>query len=215
MKLSELKLSDFKRIAKEKFDYPNKLIRFLKQNGYKLAGEGASSQVFIKPNSKIAIKISTENDICWLRYVDLVKKHPNKHFMKIGKINQLDEFYIAFIERLHKVKLPDNFAEYIDSWIDLNDPTQSDKIIPSKIISNRTEQEIAAEYKMADELIRKEAKEFEKEYPDLAKAIGLLLPLRDNKCSFDLGVFGSPENIMARDDGTFVIIDPLFYETMF
>lgn len=194
MKLAELNLSGFKRIAKEKFGYPNEIIDFLIKNDYKLSGHGNFSQVYTKDGSNIAIKISTEYDICWLKYVEFIKKYPNKHFIKIGKINKLEEFYIAFMEKLYPISDVTG-ASNVNEWFKVfiyNDGFNSfpnDKYYSDPEIQNRI-------------------MKFEHDNPELAKAFRLIKNIIGPKCSFDVSTLD--RNCMQRRDGTIVIIDPLY-----
>ena len=196
MRISELNLSGFKRIAKEKFGYPDEIIDFLLKNNYKLSGDGTFSQVYIKDGSNIAIKVSQENDTCWLKYVELIKKYPNKHFIKIGKINRHDKFYIAFMEKLYPIDDDENEgAGNVYDWFTV-------------FINNDGFDSFGDDGYYSDPEIQNRIMKFEHGNPELAKAFRLIKNIIDPKCSFDVSTLRN--NCMKRRDGTIVIIDPLY-----
>lgn len=195
MRLAELTLSDFKRIAKEKFGYPDEIINFLEKNSYKLSGSGEFSQVYTKLTSNIAIKISTKYDECWLKYASFVKKNPNIHFLKIGRINNLEEFYVAFMENLKP--MPSSVASRsMSDWATVFiDKNGFEDLSPYSAYNNPR--------------VKKRIMKFEQDNPELIKAMRLIHQRLDKPpCYFDL--FG-PQNFMKRNDGTIVIIDPLYF----
>ena len=196
MRLAELNLSDFKYIAKKKFGYPDDIIDFLEKNDYRISGVGDFSQVWIHPTSNIAIKISTGNDKCWIKYAGFVKKNPNIHFLKIGKISKLKGFYIAFIEKLKRNPgraSSSNMSDWATVFIDRNG---FEDFSSTSYYNNAR--------------VKKRIIKFEQDNPELIKAMRLInQKLVKSPCSFDL--FG-PQNFMQRNDGTIVIIDPLYFE---
>ncbi len=194
MRLAELNLSDFKRIAKQKFGYPDEIIDFLEKNRYRISGVGSFSQVWIHPTSNIAIKISTEYDECWLKYAEFVKKNPNIHFLKIGRINKLEEFYIAFMEKLKRN--PKGIAsQSMSDWAEV-------------FIDKNGFEDFEPRSRHNNPRVKKRIIKFEQDNPELVKAMRLLHKLSKPPCYFDLF---EPGNFMKRNDGTIVIIDPLYF----
>ena len=82
---------------------------FLKKNGYKMLGKGLFSEAWTTPSSSTVIKISTLEDVCWLRYAKWAMKQPaNPHLPKIDSIRTYKTkngtLFVARIERLKEVK---------------------------------------------------------------------------------------------------------------
>lgn len=115
--LNELKFSDA-RTLKHKAD-KNAWVEYLQQNNFLKYGSGMYSVVYGKEyNSNLVVRIS--KDKAWLQFYEFAYKNQrkNKHLPRIGKIIQSsDDWYLVFMERLERTKLPLEVEMYLDNVI--------------------------------------------------------------------------------------------------
>ena len=165
----------------------------LKKNGWEFADSGYFSGVYVNADKPYVMKINIRPDIGYDKFVKLTKKlnspylpkiHDRKYFTKSGQT-----YYIYLIEKL----------EQIDPALanDLDTIAREIKHIPQEIFD-------------ADELrfIKEDNRNIDEDYPGLIDLI-VTLTYRGPEL---MGAGGHVEivqdNIMQREDGTPVIIDP-------
>ncbi len=69
--------------------------------GYKRLGSGAFAAVYEKPGRAYVIKLFGKEDDAYRAFIDLARKHPNKHFPKFfGKLIRFPDFYGIRMEKL-------------------------------------------------------------------------------------------------------------------
>ena len=159
----------------------------LKSLGWGIGAEGGFGKVFFKSNKNYVIKITAEEDFGYEAFVNLVHQYPNKHFPKITKDIVVNGFYVYFIEKLkpcNNIKLISEIVEYFYLLLLTNDKNRENNLT----------------------LIKK----FEQKYPSLAKAVKIIYNEveEDSTIQFD----EKAHNIMQRNDGTIVFIDPFVSE---
>jgi hypothetical protein len=81
---------------------------FLKKAGYKRLGKGLYSEAWAQPGDDSIIKISTQEDACWLRYAKWVMKQPaNPHLPRITSLRTYKTpngtLFVARVEKLAEV----------------------------------------------------------------------------------------------------------------
>lgn len=200
---------------------------FLKREGFKRLGAGAFAEAWGKPNSDTIIKISTVEDACWLKYARWAKRQKgNPHVPKINSIRTYNtkdgQLFVARVEKLNEI---DDYYDVIDStvgklddfqkvgemlWIRMLDydgsgtgPAPAGPIFQAMKNSPLRNHELLKGLTPV-EMVRR--------ILDLYKesAIGKTVRsahqhiLKDKRCFRDLHA----GNIMQRDDGTIVIMDP-------
>lgn len=186
MQLNELRPSDAKLLVKTDLTLPIEIIKYLESQGYEKLGEGQYAQVWGMPNSNAVIKVSTQQDKCWLRFVEFVHSEKSPFLPKISRIKRWNydgkNYFIAFIERLKSLPYNSkwlNFALRVESLA----VTYKNRFRPTE-----------ADLDFADNNI---------ELAGLIKRLSRFI--ERNPCSFDFHV----GNFMQRPKtGQLVIIDP-------
>jgi len=107
MRLTELTPSIAKRLIKDKWETPEDVKEYLIQNGYEMIGLGMYSSVWSNHGSKAVIKVSSEKDTCWLKFVEFCKANKSPYLPKVSRIAESEDNFIAFIERLEPIRNPD------------------------------------------------------------------------------------------------------------
>ena len=91
MKISEITLPKTRENAQT----------ILSRAGYETLGKGAFASVYEKPGRPYVIKLFSKEDDAYRAFIDLARKHPNKHFPKFfGKLIQFPDFYGIRMEKL-------------------------------------------------------------------------------------------------------------------
>lgn len=109
MKLKELNLNNYKHISKNKWNMPDNLFKWLKENNFKLIGEGVFSDAYESDEimkDKFIVKVNRgELDKRYLEFVDFCQENKqNTHLPKMGNIRMFEGWYIIFIEKLKPIK---------------------------------------------------------------------------------------------------------------
>ena len=155
--------------------------------GWNELGDGLYSTVYTNPKKSYVLKVNKISDLGFESFAQFVKKHPNKHFPKIGDVKKVryskENYYIYCIEKLYPIN-PYSTARSIANAIDI------------------------AFYRWDGNSVKDSFKgngryiKFFQQHPSLLSAIKLLV----NKFGENNDIH--PDNIMQRKDGTIVIIDP-------
>lgn len=96
--------SDYRSVKKTDWDGPYQLNKWLTDNGFKEIGSGIYSTVYQKPGAKFVVKVYQgggsipEREIAWYQYCFSNKQ--NSFLPKVGKIKQIDDWYLVFVEQL-------------------------------------------------------------------------------------------------------------------
>lgn len=163
-----------------------KLRIFFTERGFRQIGYGSYGRVYGKPSANYVIKIFTA-DPCYSRFLSLIAANKNKHFpVLLAEPRPLgDDTFMVKMERLlpaspANVQLVQHVAEVFVQYSDLPASLSRERV-------NAALKPFAA-------------------YPDLIRAVKLLYDgLYSKGCFFDLAA----RNLMQRQDGTVVILDPV------
>lgn len=92
---------------------------FLRREGYKRLGKGAFAEAWAQHGSDTVIKISTVEDVCWLRYAKWAKSQPdNPHLPKIHSLKTYNtKDGTLFVARVEKLKEVDHYFDKIMTQI--------------------------------------------------------------------------------------------------
>lgn len=200
MKINELKPSQAKTLTKTQWHFPKEIKTWLIKNKFELLGHGSYSLVYATPGSNIVVKISKKEDVCWLNFVDYVKKKKgNPHLPKISRVTKYvdnlgDTNFIAFMEKLEPIHSganidPDDYEglTFLGNWF-----MAASRTIEPFVASRRTESKIFA-YKYA------------RKNPLFFRTLQELKRMVRGKCYLDTHF----ENFMIRPStNEIVIIDP-------
>lgn len=129
MKLEEI---DVKALKSAKLSNEQEIYKFLKSYGYKIIGSGEvfGSAILASPNSKIAIKVTS--DLASNKFGIWAKKRNLPYVLKVYNIIKVRDFYIILMEKLFKLnsKNSSTLEEYQYEFIDMikNPADNKDKI---------------------------------------------------------------------------------------
>ena len=92
---------------------------FLKREGYKRLGKGRYAEAWAQPGADSIIKISTREDVCWLRYAKWAKtQQGNPHVPRIDMLKTYNtKDGQLFVARVEKLKEVDHYFDKIVSQI--------------------------------------------------------------------------------------------------
>lgn len=92
---------------------------FLKREGYKRLGKGMFAEAWAQPGSDSVIKISTREDVCWLRYARWAKQNQrNPHVPRIDMLKTYNtKDGTLFVARVEKLKEVDHYFDKIMTQI--------------------------------------------------------------------------------------------------
>lgn len=206
VKINELNLNGYKHIKNNEWSYPNDLLDYLFDHGFKRQGKGHFSEVWASDTEKFVVKINMGKnyDENYLKFVDYCHRNKgNPHLPKMGQLKQMTtpdgkNFYILFIEKLKPVT-PDmlGFANSDDYYSFMGATAIS--IIngfeweTDAIINSRCD-----EYNILSNSLRKQFQEMVKIYADMIELVGMH--------NMDI----ETKNVMLRGDNCFVITDPVY-----
>ena len=178
----------------------------LNQRGKKTFGYGGWGIVLESKDPEFVIKIFN-SDECYMNFLSLVAKNSNIHFPRIKQVYLIEHgpykgLRFVKIEKLNKINL--NLYKS-----DLGFHSYITTKITRHLYSMNLSWDIAIwnqNYPKGKEvqMVKKKADAWAKRNPEFAKAINLIAEGTKVNCCDDL----HPANIMQRDDGTWVIIDP-------
>lgn len=157
-------------------DFEEKLEKY----GWKYHDGGAYSNVYTNSRKPYVLKINTEFDPAFQRFVNLIKKYPNKHFPQISDMKEYKvgrkKYYIYMIEKLYKVK-----DQFISSLIrDYTDYNGDDL-----------------------ENIDTDYLEYLNKHKDFWAALNIIIK---NQKDYEIDLHN--DNFMKRKNGTIVLTDP-------
>lgn len=190
----DLNLNQIKQL--KNFKYPENVTEFLEDNGAKLLGKGQLSSVYENKNFVIKVYTNTDYDNSvekkWYSYCrENFRK--NTHLPKVGKLIEIDDFYIVFIEKLTEVNIK-NFGSLSEN--DLNE-------LSDELKENDDEYDL---YNFWTNLVGTEIKF--RNFLQIIEIVKLIKDISEISTKFDI----HKDNFMMRDD-TLVLIDP-FYDNM-
>ncbi|VVC05190.1 Uncharacterised protein [uncultured archaeon] len=172
--------------------------------GWKRAGHGGYSNVFENPSKNYILKVNYYPDSAFAWFALLTRKFPNPHFPKIGNMKyfhlkgKINHYHVYLIEKLHQI--PSTYTWYAEYTV-FKMITLAAKDSDSKELEEALEDAKDTSHVKGGtiyEYLQKNPK-----FLDALRIIGICASR--NKFSIDLHT----ENIMARNDGTFVLTDPL------
>jgi len=190
------------------------LIKMARRFGIKFVGSGEYGQVFTHDRWPYVIKI-IENDPAYLDFIDFVIKHPSKHYPKIVKRPlKLHKFHtredsgkdFLWVIKVEKLKeLHAEIARFIADYLE-NASSLLNRMEHGKDELDREAPKI--EYRMPDGSVMKIQQR------ELFDRVPWFKSLCKAYMEISLHVDWSPDikedNFMMRDDGTIVIIDPVW-----
>jgi hypothetical protein len=121
---------------------------FLKREGYKRLGKGAFAEAWSQHGSDTVIKISTQEDKCWLRYAKWAKQQQgNPHVPRIDMLKTYNtKDGTLFIARVEKLKEIDDYFNKIMTRIGReDDPTEVGKMLWVGMLGYDTLQDLLRE----------------------------------------------------------------------
>lgn len=191
----DLNLNQIKQL--KNFEYPEDVTEFLEDNGATLLGKGQLSSVY--ENKNFIIKVFTNTDYdnsvekSWYKYCrENFRKNP--HLPKVGKLIDINDFYIIFIEKLEKVNIND-FGSLSEN--DLKE--LSDEL--------RENNDVYDLYNFWTNLIGFEIKF--RNFLQIIEIVKLIKDISKISTKFDI----HSDNFMMRGD-TLVLIDPFYDNTI-
>lgn len=170
--------------------------------GWEKLSEGAYSFVYENDKKNYILKVNFKQDLGYDQFVKLIHRRRNKHFPRISDKQQLSfasyNYNIYLIEKL--IKIPEPYCQYYSSIISAIMRLYHEEMNPSL--------KMVLDYLQKNYFTKREfqkGKQFILSNPDLVKAAAILgTAQKYHKLYNDLHA----KNIMKRDDGTIVIIDP-------
>jgi hypothetical protein len=158
----------------------------LKKFGWNNIGFGSFSIVYENPKKNYVLKVNKTQDTGYALFVNLIRKYPNKHFPKISDLKRMEIdgslYYIYLIEKLSEFIHP--YAYSIANGLNI---IAKYNPAPKYFYSYMNENQI----------------KFLLKQPELIKA-ARILGKHHGRHFMDI----HKQNIMVRNDGTLVIIDP-------
>lgn len=184
MKISEITKFNKDMSSTLKGRHTPDMDKILADKGWEYIDQGHYSATYLSPNKKSVLKINRDFDPGYEHFIKVIKAHPNPHFPIISD----------------KKKLPDGtFAYIMERLYDLGNENKSliTAIIDTMpfIIDNEFDQYKRLYPKFVDAL--------NKQQPGIFDALEILAK-NNNRYKNDI----RSENLMKRNDGTIVIIDP-------
>jgi len=194
------------------------LISSLEKRGWKFHGSGSFSKVFTNEKYPFVLKVTEEYDRAFAHFAILTHKFPNKHFPVIGNAKILtddngNKYHLYVMEKLYKLDRTESryfnnnfrlFSTFMNAmnWYDTDKLT-----IP---VIRKTFEFINDENSNGSNFDKDTFKDFLRKNKSLIEALGTVA--KYGKGQFDI----HGDNIMKREDGTLVVIDPLaFYDKPF
>ena len=189
--------------------------------GWSPLNNGGYSRVYSNPKKKYVLKVNSHEDRAYDKFVLLIKGPRNKHFPIISDRKELavpvkpmydDDgdsianqwntppkiYHVYMIEKLEPIPGPynENYASVLSGLIDI----YREEMNPSR---DRMLEILTRDYLTQEEI--PDAMRFMAENPALVRAAAVLGNATKNT---KLGIDMHAGNIMQREDGTVVIIDP-------
>jgi len=169
---------------------------FFHKRGWKEIGSGFYSSVYSHQDKDFVVKINQRYDRAFAHFILLTHKFPNPHFPVISNVKLLKrddgtKFYVYFMEKLNRVSDP-SYTRYEDKirWLMM-------------FLKGRDQPKLSIEQLMNTEYAG--CINYLKSVPHLWEAFEVIA--KYGKGSPDLGI----RNVMQRDDGTIVFVDPLAF----
>lgn len=204
-RIDELNLDGYKQVKNTEWNYPNELIDYLDNHGFKRMGKGFFSEVWSSESESFVIKINMGRnyDENYLKFVEYCRNNKqNPHLPKMGKIKNLKtmdgrDFYILFIEKLSTVKSYDLGFEGGNDYNNFMDGCCFSYLRHNKKDLDIIISDFSDHYNIYHDSMRKQLSELVKIYSDMIEMVGM-----DN---MDM----ETKNLMRRGN-TLVITDPVF-----
>jgi len=163
----------------------DELTERLEALGWDFVGSGSFSIVFAKPGVPYVLKVNKMNDPGFALFANVLKKFPNKHFPRIGKVKSFSidglVYKIYLVEKLRPLTgITGNIAQTLSrmAW--------------------------TGNIQLAIDLAYPEVRDILEKQPGLITATEIIRANRNETLDIDL----HSANVMQRKDGTIVIIDP-------
>jgi len=227
MRIDELNPQHQMSLNMTKWESVKQVQQFLKEKGFKRLGTGAFAEAWAKKGENTVVKISTAEDVCWLKFAQWVMKQKyNKHLPKIHSLKTYNtpegELFISRVEMLQEV---DNYYDTIDKTVGtLDDIKKVGEMLwiraldydgdPSTVNSQAPVMKAMSKSPLRNDPMFKGMgvpgmiSRILKLYQSSPLAITVRKAhkeiLKDTRCYKDLHA----GNIMQRKDGTIVIMDP-------
>jgi len=226
MRIDEISPQEQMQLNTTKWESVAQLDKFLTSKGYKRIAAGIFSSVYTKKGDNSVIKVSKREDVCWLRFARWVMQQPeNKHLPKIFSLRTYtskdgEKLFVSRIEKLHEVQAG---SDYLEAKIlkEMNPAEYAEALWLASILYKHSEnfpmffdqwEDVVDRSKLRQEAPDMDTVEFMramlKKYANtgfsrlIRKAQQEIL--KDRKCFADLHT----GNMMAREDGTLVLMDP-------
>ena len=181
----------------DKDEIAEQLEKKLKKLGWEEIGMGCFSSVFRHPHKSYVLKVNQYPDKAFQKFAEISKKFPNRHFLKVGDTKVIEfngrPYYIYTLEKLYPVtSLPAGLevfsaARFLE-WV-ADHPWAS------------IAEFLLGRFNPSNTLIQ-----WVQNHPSLIKACQIL---GKNKLRVTIDIH--EDNIMQRNDGTIVIVDPFSY----
>ena len=212
--IQEATIFDERTLLNTPWKSPKQLRTWLERNGFHELGEGAYAEVWGKPSHRRIVKISTDQDKCWIKFAKWAMNQtanpyvPNIPWVKYyeGTLEYSDrprKFFVTIIERLHP------FDDDMDAIVGrINDPVVLAALLKhgegwmmseeDALVSRLKQLRVGTSESTINRILRNNQNH---KFVKTLKAIKRM----SGRCFGDL----HSGNVMARDDGTIVITDPL------
>ena len=186
-------------------------VAIAQEMGTKVLGSGgAFGKVIQSHNPDIVYKVF-ERDDAYLAFIRFIQRVPSIHFPKIYKIKKMtsffkryevqeDKFYVVALERLNEMTDEPFNALFVTNLLGLHSPHDPTRYLPNGYPNEGGIPAIT----------------FLNRYPQLKSLWTAALKIRGMMRDFsDFGWDVHRGNLMQRDDGTIVIIDPVTNDASF
>lgn len=184
------------------------LYKNLEKLGWAYLNQGMYSKVFANPKKNYVIKINSRIDEGYQHFVTLIKRNRNKHFPRISDVQQIyidkKPYFIYLIEKLEPIPEPynKNYSSFLSDVIDVFMYSDKEPINFFKLFKT-----LRDEYSHDNEEEVKDRELYLRKNPALIKAAQILGLAAKNSSKY-IGIDIHEHNIMERNDGTIIIVDP-------
>jgi hypothetical protein len=206
--LTEASIFDERTLKNTSWKNPTQIIKWLKANGFKKIGKGYYANVYAKPGHNRIVKISNQQDDCWISFAHwAMTKTNNKYLPKIPWIKRWQgkregipqEFFVTIIERLQPLT-NQALAQITDPAVLLGLYNYAD--LNSE--SYQTIENTASKSPGMKDLIHIDVEDYANHpFIKILHAVEKI----GKKCRTDLHA----GNFMVRADGTIVVTDPIAF----
>jgi len=226
MRIDELNPQHQMSLNMTKWKSVRQVQKFLRAKGFKMLGAGAYSEAWGKKSENTVVKISTEEDVCWLNYAKwIMKQPPNKHLPKIFSLktydtkegtlfisrvemlDEMDDYFVHIEQNIAKTPEPKKVGEMLWllmlGWDNVDDLMKYSHVVQKlsrSVLLKRPEFKGLTGKQLTHKLLQNFGKS---KLAVLVNKVHKILE-KDKRCFKDL----HQGNVMRRSDGTVVIMDP-------